>query len=766
MPRGRTKRTIPKILRNLPKSGRTLSARDVRNLMEDVQPLILMGARGTAIARRELRAIDRHYRFSREAWPIFQDLLGRFGIATRRPIVLPRDDMPFWFRFGYPLSGYRSRPTLPESVDVLVVGAGLTGASAAYHLADMVRTKGWRVAVVDQGDPAGEASGRNGGNFELIPENSVGIYEGLAAERLAFLRRQHPRMALEVLQAVSERQASLVLGLALRNRDLLKGIILREGIDCDFSPKGWLYLAGSDKEEQGICEELSLAAEHGQKLEIWSRWKIRREFGFKTEFLGRFIPGDGTYHPVKYVCGVLQSAFNAGVELYSRLPVRRIVSESADRHRVETDEGTIVARRVIVATNAFTRNLFPELKDIRPYQSQVMVTEHAPDRAQGRICTSEKGPVFFNQPRDGAENGRAPLLMGGGNDRPMKNPSSRRRSPAIHDRLLKMRDQYFPELSGQLPSTEWVGPMGFTPDQLPCIGFLRPGVVIAAGFNGYGGSYTTAAGLAAVEMARTDAVPDWVPEDIFSPRRLFSRDPFFMARSDSLWRISRSLCQQLKLVNDQISEALSLRPALQFGRPQPRVETPPAPASAGPRPPLAPVEIDPDWLAPMPSFAEFSRAELVRLLPTLTGWRAPAGTQLFAAGDPATCFIIVQGEVELTLAVRGEHHMLTHLTEGDIFGLVPFLTGEPHGATGLVRRDALLLQLDAAASRRLLDTRSTLALKALGIINRGLIAALRRRDRRLMQINADEDDAADDMPAGDRVGAARARRLRSREARS
>ena len=58
---------------------------------------------------------------------------------------------------------------------MVVIGAGLTGVAAAYRLKDT----GLRVVLLDQGDPAGEASGRNGGNFELLPENSVGIYEGI-----------------------------------------------------------------------------------------------------------------------------------------------------------------------------------------------------------------------------------------------------------------------------------------------------------------------------------------------------------------------------------------------------------------------------------------------------------------------------------------------------------------------------------------------------------------------------------------------------------
>ena len=85
-------------------------------------------------------------------------------------------------------------------------------------------------------------------------------------------------MPIEVLHAESERQASLVLGMALRNRDRLQQIIDDESIDCDFSPRGWLYLAHTDSEEQGMCEEVMLAAQHGQRIELWSRRKIFEEF--------------------------------------------------------------------------------------------------------------------------------------------------------------------------------------------------------------------------------------------------------------------------------------------------------------------------------------------------------------------------------------------------------------------------------------------------------------------------------------------------------
>jgi glycine/D-amino acid oxidase-like deaminating enzyme len=701
--------------------GRPLAAPDVRRLAERIR------SRPRDRVARELAQLDREHAFTRSGRGEFQDLLAEFGAATEHRIQLPADDEPFWFRCDRPLVDYQSSQQLPESADVVVIGAGLTGASSAYHLAQSARQH--RIVVLDQGDPAGEASGRNGGNFQLIPENSVGVYEGLAKERLDFLTRLYRTLPLEVLRAESERQASLVLGIALRNRDLVKSIILRDGIDCDYAPRGWLHLTSTEQEEQGICDEVMLAARHGQKVELWSRARIRAELDLHHDYLARFIPGDGTYHPFKYTCGLLRGALHAGVQLYTRTKVHRIESNGPNRHRLTTSRGTIQTRRVIVATNAFTSRLLPQLHRIRAFQSQIMVTEHAPDRLRGRVVTCNRGPIFMNQPRGYVQHGRAPLLVGGGSDRPMRNPSSRRRSPRIHHDLLQLRDQFFPELRGCPPSAEWVGAMGFTPDELPAIGFLRLGVIIAAGFNGYGGSYTTAAGYAAAEMALTDATPEWVPADVFSPRRLLSRQPMFMSQHDSLWRIAASLCRELRRVNREISETLILGST---------GGSRPAAVKAGKRALRSPRSrsIDPMVLEEFPVFKNFTAPELELLGRAMRRRQLPRRAVLFTEGSAAdSWYVVLSGAVSVTIEARGRQRLLAQLLPGSIFGQVSVLDGEPRSATCTIERAAILAEVDRHASARLLRSRSPISLKLLGVLNDGIVSALRGADRQLMLLH-------------------------------
>jgi glycine/D-amino acid oxidase-like deaminating enzyme len=712
---------------------RRLGAAEVRAIAERV----LAGAEGGRVTegiRLELSKIDRSCRFSTDGLRLFQDLLARVGGTTHRPIRLPLDARPFWLRTPNPLANHQSTTEIPPIADIVVIGAGLTGAAAAFHL----RHTGLRVVVLDQGDPAGEASGRNGGNFELLPENAVGVYEGLAPNRLAFMRRRYPLVPVEVLHAVSEQQASLVLGLALRNRDLLKETILDENIECDFSPRGWLHIAENEAGEQAICDEVSFAARYGQRIEIWSRAKIAAQFGMRADFLGRFVSGDGTYHPFQYACGQLQSALRSGVTLYTRTRVRRIVSTHADRHRIVTGRGTIVARRVIVATNAFTRDLLPELASIMPYQSQIMVTEHVPDRVRGRIVTSENGPVFFNQPMEGARNGYAPLLLGGGEDRPMCDPASRRRSPSVHARLLELRDSFYPELAGQPPSTEWTGPMAFTPDGLPCIGFLRPGLVVAAGYNGYGGSYTTVAGHLAAEMAMTNTVPDLVPEEIFSPRRLLHDHPLFLTERKGLWRVAASLCERLRAVNQQVSDAQTLRRIAPVA-----VVTAPVASPASPVRPTRTRGTDARILGSFESFRKFTEAELRSLMRMMRRWQLAGGTVIFTEGSlGGTCLVILRGEVDVSTNRHGRQQLLATMQAGTVFGQVSVIGDVPRSATCSARTGVVLLEISRGRCKRLLRGGSPLAIKFLETLNEGLISALRDADRRLMELEAQSPAAA------------------------
>src|SRR5262245_13571859 len=111
-----------------------LTVRDVRRLaLTAVRTAGDNPARANAELSDELRAMEADCTFSPAAAALFQQLLARLGVASTRPISLPLDRQPYWLRSGHPLANYQSRSDLPAEADVVIIGAGLTGASAAYH---------------------------------------------------------------------------------------------------------------------------------------------------------------------------------------------------------------------------------------------------------------------------------------------------------------------------------------------------------------------------------------------------------------------------------------------------------------------------------------------------------------------------------------------------------------------------------------------------------------------------------------------------------
>jgi hypothetical protein len=333
-----------------------------------------------------------------------------------------------------------------------------------------------------------------------------------------------------------------------------------------------------------------------------------------------------------------------------------------------------------------------------------------------------------------AQHGLAPLLMGGGADRPTDDPSSRRRNAKIHARLLRLRGLFFPELKDRPFSTEWVGVCGFTPDQLPVVGFLRPGIVVAAGFNGYGGSFCCVSGQAAAAMALNGQGPEWLPEDVFSPKRLLTDFPLLMNGTDGLWRIAASLCAQLHAVNRQIADAIS------FSSRTIRSSAPSHFASRlSDANSTSASSVDAELLCSLPAFSEFTPAESERLLSMMRRWGLRGGTLLFSDGSSGTsCFIILSGAVTVSMHVHGHERLLATLHPGSIFGQVALIEGSPRTATCATLGSTVLLELGQDVCKRLFSSPSATALKVMAALNLGLIGALRGASRQLMRLTVED----------------------------
>lgn len=530
-------------------SGGRFDAREMRRFAAEAEALADGHGRVTPALQKLIHEVEDKWSstLTRGARPIFQDLAARTGAKMHGPIAMPKNDTPIWLEAPSPLAGFQSRPTLPEEADVVIMGAGLTGASAAYHLSKAAQKKGLKVVVLDAQDPATGATGRNGGNFELIPENffgDYGTYEGFEAERYKFLKASYPEVDDAVLRRHAKRTAETILKFSLENARRMSKTIEREKIDCDFSPAGWLRTALNEKEAAAFEEEAKMANALGAEVEILSPKEIMERFKFPAEHPGRLVKQNGNYHPFKFVTQELERAIARGVELYTRTPVKRVQSVSEDEHRVITDRGTIRAKKVIVATNAFTSQIFPELADVKYFRSQISSYRHVENNLAGITVTAKDGDIYANFPKgaqytDDRGTPRGTLIVGGGKDVEDVDPSKAKPDAKVFDLSLKEIAEHFPKAAKQPAVAAWAGPMAFVEGKhgmrLPVLGPLdqneRKGVFIAIWCNGYGGTGCQEAGAGAAAWALSGRVPRSMPADIFGPQRLFTDEPQFSTRA-------------------------------------------------------------------------------------------------------------------------------------------------------------------------------------------------------------------------------------------
>jgi CRP-like cAMP-binding protein len=188
----------------------------------------------------------------------------------------------------------------------------------------------------------------------------------------------------------------------------------------------------------------------------------------------------------------------------------------------------------------------------------------------------------------------------------------------------------------------------------------------------------------------------------------------------------------LRSVNGRISEALALQrqvPGATAPRKFKAITQPPGesfPAS----------DVDPRLLREFDAFRKFSSAEITRLLRLMRRWNLKKDTVVFTEGSAGgSCFIVLEGLIDVSISSRGESQLLAALAPGSVFGQVSVIDNVPRSATCSARADTTLLEMESGPCERLLRGGSRTAIKFLATLNEGLISALRGADLRLMQID-------------------------------
>jgi glycine/D-amino acid oxidase-like deaminating enzyme len=362
-----------------------------------------------------------------------------------------------------PLSGDRFS-------DLCVVGGGFTGLSAAYHAAEA----GAEVVLVEAAEPGWGAAGRNGG--QVIP--------GLKLDPDDLERR------------FGAQRGRRLVDFAGTAPDLVFELVAKHQIDCGARRQGWVHAvhgrAALPQEEDRVRQWQA----RGVALEMLDRDQVSAVLGTDEYIAGLLDPRGGWLQPLAYARGLARAAQGAGASLHGRSPAAR-VDRSADGWRIVTPSGNVIAKQVLICTNAYTDELWPRLsRSLIPVASYQVATEPLSDELRARILP--KGHVsgdtrrllkYFCMTPEGR------FVMGG---RGHIRENERRE---LYANVVASMHKLYPETSGARLDYFWSGRIALTLDHLPKISELGPGMWSGAGYNGRGVAMATAMGRLLAECA-------------------------------------------------------------------------------------------------------------------------------------------------------------------------------------------------------------------------------------------------------------------------
>ncbi|CAG8948963.1 hypothetical protein HYFRA_00002091 [Hymenoscyphus fraxineus] len=436
------------------------------------------------------------------------------GGATAPLTGLPHTNptKSYWQRNPHRIADLRSTASLPTYSKYIIIGSGITGASIAYKL--LGQEPAASIVLLEARQAASGATGRNGGHCR------PGDYREFSAHVERFGLEDALRM--EKLEA--------------DNIKLLTNFIREHGIECDLNEvesvemftdeKPFKYVLGVLEARKKVAE-MRKEAPVLREYRIWSAEETEKELLTPNGVGAVSLVGGYQLQPYLVACGILELAIEKGLNLQTNTPVTKISKLSDDNEsngwKVHTDRGDVIADKVILATNAYSGALYPDLAEfIQPTKRQMCVVRPGSKIIDtgalprtGVWETSDSSDYY--QQRYKGSLGEGDLVLGG----------SLRASSIDDSSILPEITEYF---AHRLPVRfygrenwgedgeiiqEWSGIMGYTSDRRPIIGEApgQNGLWVCVGFNGHGMALTFQSAEALVKIldGEEKEVDKWLP---------------------------------------------------------------------------------------------------------------------------------------------------------------------------------------------------------------------------------------------------------------
>jgi len=404
---------------------------------------------------------------------------------------------------------------LPSRADVAIIGAGFTGLSAALVLAK----RGAKVVVLEAETIGWGASSRNGGmvltGMKLGVNKLIGMYG----------RELTRRMYAASIDTIST----------------VERIVREESIDCDFARTGHLEVACKRAHFDDYARQVEvIGREFNHQLRVIPRNELGAEIGSDIYYGGMVDDLSAGLNPARYVSGLASAALRAGAEICEHTRVQSIQRESVDGaagFKVNTSQGSIWARNVLVGTSGYTGTATPALrKKIIPIGSFIITTEVLSEELAGelsprnrQIYDSKNYLYYYRLTPDNR------MLFGG---RAAFFPETDRTIRKSAEILRLGMIEVYPQLRETKIEYVWGGTLDFCFDMMPHAGQVD-GVHFAVGYAGHGVAMATWQGQQMAEWIAEGKTDNPFAEIPFpgAPLGLYNGRPWFLPFAGAYYKV-------------------------------------------------------------------------------------------------------------------------------------------------------------------------------------------------------------------------------------
>lgn len=357
----------------------------------------------------------------------------------------------------------KTAPAAPQTVslkgdldaDVVIVGGGYTGLSAALHLAQ----NGANVVVLEAIEIGFGGSGRSVGlvnaGMWVMPDDLPGVLGTDYGDRLLKLLGNAPDLVFELIE--------------------------KHGIECEAVRTGTLHCGVGAKGVKELEQRAWQWKKRGVEVHLLDAGETAKKVG-STAYAGSLLDlRAGTIQPLAYVRGLARAGIAAGAQIFTGSPVVSAEREG-QRWSVKTAGGSVSADWVIVATNAYTKTPWPEVRAELvhlPYFN--FATTPLSEKLRASILPERQGvwdtkDVLSSFRLD--QHGR--LVFG--------SVGALRGTGTMVHRLWAKRAlaRIFPNIGKVEFEAGWYGKIGMTSNRVPKFHRLARNVIGFSGYNGRG----------------------------------------------------------------------------------------------------------------------------------------------------------------------------------------------------------------------------------------------------------------------------------------